>query len=142
MSSSGDIAISDTTNKCSIILNGAYCLKHVITGTDDNQLRFPLGVIYSNKDTLLVVAATIVNSKIQEFSSERGFLFSFRSKGSEDGQLLKPSKIAIDRINRVYAVDRGNFRVQSCVDGMLQAKFGTKGYIKDQIAEPYDVRSH
>ena len=94
-----------------VILNGAYHLKRVISGTDENQLKFPLGVIYSNKDTSLVVAATIANSKIQEFSTERRFLFSFTSNGRENGQLLKPSKIAIDRINRVYVVDRGSTKL-------------------------------
>ena len=137
VSSSGDIAISDTTNKCIVILNGAYCLKHVITGKDDNQLRYPLGVIYSNKDTLLVVEG--FNSKVQEFRTEGEFLFSFGSKGSEDGQLLKPSGVAIDKNNRVYVVDRGNFRIQSFVDGMFQTKFGTKGNGKGQFEEPYDI---
>ena len=55
-------SISDTTNKCIIILNGASHLKHVVTGKDDNQLRYPLGIVYSNKDTLLVVDG--YNSKV------------------------------------------------------------------------------
>ena len=94
ISSIGDIAVSDTNNKCITILNGAYHLKHVFTGKDDNQLRYPLGIVYSYKDTLMVVDG--YNSKVLEFSSGGRFLCSFGSKGSEDGQLLKPSGIAID----------------------------------------------
>ena len=30
VNSSGDVAISDTTNKCIVVLNSAYYLKHVI----------------------------------------------------------------------------------------------------------------
>ena len=67
ISSIGDIAVSDATNKCIIILNCAYHLKHVITGKDDNQLRYPLGIVYSNKDTLLVIDG--YNSKVLEFST-------------------------------------------------------------------------
>ena len=137
ISSSGDIAVSDTTNKCIIVLNVAYHFKHVITGKDDNQLRYPLGLVYINKDTLLVVDG--YNSKVQEFGTGGKFLSSFGSKGSDDGQLLKPSGIAIDKNNTVFVVDRGNFRIQTFVKGVFQTKFGTKGSGKGQFEEPYDV---
>lgn len=137
VSSSGDIAISDTTNKCVVILNRAYHLKHEISGSDDNQLRYPVGIVYTNKETLLVVDG--YNSKVKEFDTRGKFLSSFGSKGSDDGQLLKPSGIAVDKGNTVYVVDRGNFRVQTFVDGVFQAKFGTKGNGKGQFEEPYDI---
>ena len=137
ISSSGDVAISDTTNKCIIVLNGAYQLKHVITGKDDNQLRYPLGIVYSNKESLLVVDG--YNSKVQEFGARAEFLSTFGSKGTDDGQLLKPSGIAIDKNNTVFVVDRGNFRIQTFVEGVFQTKFGTKGSGKGQFEEPYDI---
>ena len=137
ISSIGDIAVTDTTNKCIIILNGAYQTKHVITGEDDKQLRYPLGIVYSNKDTLLVVDG--YNSKVLEFSMGGEFLSSFGSKGSEDGQLLKPSGIAIDKNNTVYVADRGNFRIQVFIEGVFRSKFGTEGSRKGQFEEPYDI---
>ena len=137
VSSSGDIAVSDSTNKCIIILNRAYHFKCVISGKDENQLRYPLGIVYTNKDTLLVVDGYY--SKIKEFETGGELLSSFGSRGSEDGQLVKPSGIAIDKNNRVYIVDRGNSRVQSFADGMFQTKFGTKGSGKGQFEEPYDI---
>ena len=139
ISSIGDIAVTDTTNKCIIILNGAYQLKHVITGKDDNQLRYPLGIVYSNKDTLLVVNG--YSSKVLEFNMGGEFLSSFGSKGSEDGQLLKSSGIAVDKNNIVYVVDGGNFRIQVFIEGVFQSKFGIKlkGSRKGQFEEPYDI---
>ena len=61
------------------------------------------------------------------------------SKGSEDGQLLKPSGITVDKNNTVYVVDRGNFRVQTFAEGVFQTKFGTKGSGNGQFEEPYDI---
>ena len=83
--------------------------------------------------------ATIFNSKVLEFSMGGEFLSSFGSKGSEDGQLLKPSGIAIDKNNTVYVVDRGNFRIQVFIEGVFQSKFGIKGSRKGQFEEPYDI---
>ena len=138
VSSNGDIAISDTYNRCIIILNGAYCLKHVISGKGDSQLKYPLGVVYTNKDTLLVVDG--FTSKTQDFDSRGKFLSFFGgSKGSEDGQFIKPSGIAIDKNDTVYVVDRGNFRIQTFVEGTFQNKFGTNGNGKGQFEEPYDI---
>ena len=64
---------------------------------------------------------------------------SFGSKGSEDGQLLKPSGIAIDKNNTVYVMDRGNFRIQTFIEDVFQTKFGTRGSGKGQFEEPYDI---
>ena len=109
----------------------------MISGNDENQLRYPVGIVYTNKDTLLVVDS--YNSKVKEFNTKGEFLSSFGSKGSEDGQLSKPSGIAVDKSNTVYVVDQRNFRLQVFADGVFQAKFGTRGNGKSQFEEPYDV---
>jgi len=39
----------------------------------------------------------------------------------------------------VYVIDRGNFRIQTFVEGTFQNKFGTNGNGKGQFEEPYDI---
>ncbi|XP_065902787.1 E3 ubiquitin-protein ligase TRIM71-like isoform X2 [Dysidea avara] len=140
INSFGDIAISDTTNKCIIVLDNNYNFERVISGPGkaDGELQYPLGIVYTTKDTLLVVDG--YHSKVQEFDVDGKYLTKFGGpKGSEDGQFIKPTGITIDKNAAVYVVDKGNYRVQVFQSGSFVHKFGTKGSGKGQFEEPYDI---
>ena len=101
----------------------------MITGKDDYQLRYPVGIVYSNSNTLLSLMAIILNTRVW---CGRGILSSFASKGSEDGQSIEPSGFAVDKNNTVYVVDRGNFRIQTFVKecfwlNLAQSRGGSSG---------------
>ena len=49
------------------------------------------------------------------------------------GQILRVDKTCFLRPSHIYIVDRGNFRIQAFIEGVLQTKFGTKGSGKGQF---------
>ena len=79
---------------------------------------------------LIVVAMSMcqifLNNKIQKFTSTGGFITSWGSSGSSDGQFNAPHGIAVDSDNSVYVSDRGNNRVQKFNNaGGFLTKFGS-----------------
>ena len=57
-------------------------------------------------------------------NTEYQFLNKFGGKGSEDGQLISPHSIDIDKDGNVYVTDTGNDRIQKYD---LDGKFITMG---------------
>ena len=52
------------------------------------------------------------NDRIQKFTAEGEFLASFGESGDGDGQLNRPSSVAVDGEGFMYVADWGNERVQ------------------------------
>ena len=52
--------------------------------------------------------ADTFNNRIQEFTGNGGFLTSFGTAGSGNGQLVNPNGLAVDNSGSVYVTDTGN----------------------------------
>jgi hypothetical protein len=49
---------------------------------------------------------------VQKFFTNGTLVAIIGTKGSGDGQLLKPEHVSIDDMGYLYVVDRGNARIQ------------------------------
>ncbi|HBG28229.1 MAG: hypothetical protein A2Y10_12900 [Planctomycetes bacterium GWF2_41_51] len=79
-----------------------------------------LGNYEFNKPTDVAIAANgdiyitdgYGNSRIMCFDAKGNFKFSWGTNGNGSAQFLHPHNIVIDKQNRIYVADRGNFRIQ------------------------------
>jgi DNA-binding beta-propeller fold protein YncE len=68
------------------------------------------------------------------------FLYKFGGKGSEDGQLISPHSIDIDKDGYVYVTDTGNDRIQKySPNGKFIQSYGTKGSTEGKFLEPHGI---
>ena len=81
-----------------------------ISGSAHGWFKVATVVAVGHKGNIFV--ADFYNHRIQKFTPEGKFLFSFGSKGSSSGQFDRPTDIAIDTDGNVYVVDFGNNRIQ------------------------------
>ena len=68
------------------------------------------------------------------------FLNKFGGKGSEDGQMISPHSIDIDKDGNVYVTDTGNDRIQKFTsDGKFILKWGEEGNGDGEFDKLHDV---
>ena len=73
-------------------------------------------------------------------NTEYQFLNKFGGKGSEDGQLISPHSIDIDKDGNVYVTDTGNDRIQKYnSDGKFILKWGGEGVGDGEFDKLHDV---
>ena len=133
-----DIALTDSSNNCVIILDKDYKLKRVIVGHGDGQLRCPRGVTFINKGTMLVADKN--NHRIQKFSVKGQSLYKFGSHGSDNGQFNEPTGISVSQDGMIFVADWKNHRIQVFnVDCSFAYKFGSRGNNTGQFEDCYDV---
>ena len=76
----------------------------------------------------------------QVFDSRGQFLFNFGKKGSMDGELLRPTGVAVSREGHIIVADRDNHRIQIFSgDGKYLQKFGCKGDGDGQLNDPHGL---
>ena len=73
-------------------------------------MNLPWGICVDDQDDVYV--ADWRNDRIQKFDRDGRFLRIFGESGSGDGQLSRPSSVAVARDGRVIVADWGNERVQ------------------------------
>ena len=64
----------------------------------------------------------------------------FGKKGSKDGELLRPTGVAVSCEGNIIVADRDNHRIQifTC-DGKFLHKFGCKGCSDGQLNDPHGL---
>ena len=98
----------------------------------------PRGVVFINKDTLLVVDKN--NHRVQKFSITGHSLSKFGNRGSHNGEFNEPVGIAISQDGMIFVTDWKNYRVQVFnVDFSFAYKFGSRGNPAGQFEDCYDV---
>jgi len=82
-----------------------------VAGDGVNEFNKPTDVaIAANGD--IYITDGYGNSRIVCLDGQGNYKFSWGSKGSRKGEFVHPHNIVIDKQNRIYVADRGNFRIQ------------------------------
>ena len=107
-------------------------------GSGDGMFKYPLGVVVTDKDEILV--ADCNNHRVQLFDSNGTFLRSFGHKGENAGEFNSPFGIAIDKGRKIFVADQHNHRVQIfSSEGRHLGSFGGKGSLDSQLLHPWGL---
>jgi DNA-binding beta-propeller fold protein YncE len=131
LDSKGNIWVADSGNKRIQEFNskGEYVLQFA-TGPN------PIGVAADSKGNVWSVD-TNETGEIEEHNEKGEFLQSFASRGSENGQLREPKRLAVDANGYVWVPDAGNDRVEVFNEkGEYVTKFGSFGSGNEQMNYP------
>jgi hypothetical protein len=80
------------------------------------------------------------SNKIHRYSPTGGYIGSFGSAGTGDGQFNAPEGVAVAPDGDVYVVDAGNSRVQRFTStGTFVTKWGSAGYLDGQFNQPIAI---
>lgn len=94
-------------------------------------------------DPLLTTRLDHTNHRIQVFDREGNFIRLFGKGGvgnKEDGALMYPFAVAVDREGTVVVSDAGNYRMQIfSSEGKYLQKFGSYGGGEGQFACPFGM---
>src|SRR4030095_9112059 len=94
-----------------------------------------LSLIFFVSATCLFKDAIGVNS-----FNDYQFLTMFGGKGSENGQLIAPHSLDIDKEGNVYVTDTGNNRIQKYdSNGKFLLKWGEEGSEDGQFIKLHDI---
>ncbi len=108
------------------------------SGTGNGQFKDPPQLTMDSTGHIWVV--DMGNNRVQEFTSEGGFVRAFGTTGTGNGQFKEPRGIAVDSTGHVWVVDAGNSRVQEFTsEGGFVRAFGTTGTGNGQFKEPRSV---
>ena len=67
-------------------------------------------------------------------------MFNFGRKGNQDGELQRPTGVAVMQNGNIIVADRDNHRIQIfSSDGRFLSKFGSKGDGEGQLNDPHGL---
>ena len=88
------------------------------------------------EDFLMIVSCNLT----QVFDPRGTFIYNFGRKGTEEGELCRPTGVAVTPEGRVIVADRDNHRMQIfSKEGKFISKFGSKGDGDGQLNDPHGV---
>ncbi len=151
LDSSGNVytAEYDATRIQSFTSDGAILRKWGSYGDHIGQFYGPVGIAVDYTGRVFV--ADPERSCVQRFTLSGDGITAMRwgidweipwsdKKSSDDGQLMSPIGIAVDRIGYVYVADAGNSRIQKFTsNGDFVKKWGTRGSGDGQFGRPWGV---
>jgi YD repeat-containing protein len=141
----GNVWIGDQINNRiqQFDLAGQFKGKFGSAGSGQGQFSFssPMGIAADSKGHLWI--ADVNNHRVQQWlvPIERpGYISSFGSGGSGDGQLQAPGDIAVGIEGNLWVVDKSNNRLQKFdASGKFLEKFGSPGSGDGQFSRPTAV---
>jgi sugar lactone lactonase YvrE len=107
----GNVYISDTYNNCVKVFTDEG--KHIQTiGKSDGEdgLNLPWRLSIGPDSNIYV--ADWGNDRICSYDKNGNFISAYGKSGLDEGQLLKPADVVVDKSGNVYACDWGNERIQ------------------------------
>ena len=76
----------------------------------------------------------------KKFDQNGNFIMKFGTYGTDDGQFLNPTDVAIDSLGNIFVVDSFNNRVQKFdQNGNFIMKFGTAGTGNGEFNNPFEI---
>ncbi len=101
---------------------------------------FAYGIVVDARDN--VYATMPYNDRIDKYDSSGKYLASIGTSGSGDGQIKRPSGLAMDAKGALYVADLGNYRVSKLdsADGKFLAKITSCGSNNTAKFMPVDLR--
>lgn len=145
--SSGNVYVADTYNHRvqKFSSGGTFITKWGTLGSVDGKFSCPRGVTVDKSgnvyvaDTVFSNYVSVVNNRIQKFSSDGRFLAKFGTSGTGDSQFNNPCGVAADG-SGLFVADTNNHRVQKfSPDGLLIAKWGSQGSGDGQFSSPAGI---
>lgn len=135
ISSTGDIAVSDTQKHCVHLLNSSGMSKMDFGG---EELNYPVGVAFDITEKNVIVADRD-NHRVLVYSTKTGKLVrKIGRRGSGEGQFDGPSGIFVDSEGRIIVADWNNHRIQVfSPEGIFLFKFGDT--VKNKLKHPRAV---
>jgi|GEM_PF-6018455 len=126
-----------------------YCLNYVRSfgseGSEEGKLKTPSGAaIFDNIDYWSITNIYVVdsgNNRINVYQMYNGgFVFSFGSLGSNDGEFNNPTDITISEDGYIFVTDSSNNRIQKfSLGGSFITKFGESGSGDGQFNNPTGI---
>ncbi|XP_066284826.1 tripartite motif-containing protein 3-like [Branchiostoma lanceolatum] len=122
-----------TSNRQGYVLN---CNGEVLTILDrEGQLGDYLNITTNSKGDIIL--SDFFNSSVHVFDSTGGFVHSFSSHGSGDGQLDHPMGVCTDGMDSILVADSENHRIAKfSVDGVFVEHMATR---ESGLKFPYEV---
>jgi DNA-binding beta-propeller fold protein YncE len=121
--------VTETGNHQVVVLDlaGQEQLRFGGRGDAKGAFNYPTNITVDSQGLVLVTDA--LNSRIQMFTPDGGYLCSFGKPGDSSGTFAKPKGIALDSENHIYVVDALFDAIQifdNC-EGELLLEFGKSG---------------
>jgi len=108
-------------------------------GSADGEMITPYYIKY-NPHTGNLMVADSGNNRIQVFDKQGNFLSKIGTTGGGDGQLYKPTSLAIDGSGNFYVTDMANYRIQKFdANGNFITKWGSQGSGDGQLNFPVRI---
>ena len=118
-------------------LTGHYILQFGRKGSNDKELKFPVGITVHHNN---VYIADCDNNRISVYQTDGTYCFSFGSPGNGPGQFQYPWDVAVTPDNTLLVADSEGHCIQLLqLDGTFIHKFGTKGSEKGQMKFPSSI---
>lgn len=135
ISSTGDIAISDTQKHCVHLMNSNGLSKMDFGG---EELDYPVGIAFDITEKNVIVADRD-NHRLLVYSTKTGKMVrKIGRKGSAEGHFDGPSGIFVDGEGRIIVADWNNHRIQVfSPEGIYLFKFGDT--VKNKLKHPRAV---
>ncbi|KAL9953617.1 hypothetical protein ACROYT_G041063 [Oculina patagonica] len=135
ISSTGDIAISDTQKHCVHLLDSNGLSKMDFGG---EELDYPVGIAFDIAEKHIIVADRD-NHRLLVYSTKTGKVIrKIGRRGSAQGEFDGPSGICVDGEGRIIVADWNNHRIQVfSPEGIFLFKFGDT--VKNKLKHPRAV---
>ncbi|MFN8636144.1 MAG: hypothetical protein U0893_20025 [Chloroflexota bacterium] len=122
-------------------LDEEYISQFCTYGYDDGQIVWPTAVAVDRKSGNVYVSDQ-KRHDVQMFDRDGVFIRKWGAFGAGDGQMNRPSGLAVDREGNVVVVDSLNNRVQTWApSGQLLATWGSAGSDPGQFNLPWGVNT-
>ena len=108
------------------------------SGFEEGQFLNPMGIAIAPSGNVFV--SDVNNNRIQKFSSEGNFLFSWDASNSPGGKFAFPKSIDIDEHGNVFVAETGNHRIRVFSEnGNPIASWGSGGRGEGNFLAPVGI---
>ena len=134
----GEVVIVDQDNKCVVVLDDKFNLLKVIgQGNGNSNLVRPDGVAVIDN---IIAVSDYDSHQVKKYSLQGEIKSVIGQQGNKEGEFYHPRGLTFDKNNKLYVVDRGNYRVQVLQkDDTFDFTFGSKGSDPGQFQHPIVV---